>query len=44
MRLDESNIRVAEYMTVLPPKKLLKEKLHKAVEIARNKIIQKSNE
>lgn len=44
MRLDESNIRVAEYLTILPPKKLLKEKLHKAVEIARNKIIQKSNE
>ena len=44
MRLDDSNIRVAEYLTVLPPKKLLKEKLHKAVEIARNKIIQKSNE
>lgn len=44
MRLDDSNIRVAEYLTVLPPKKLLKEKLHKAVEIARNKMIQKSNE
>ncbi len=44
MRLAESNIRVAEYLTVLPPKKLLKEKLHKAVETARNKINQKSIE
>lgn len=44
MRLDESNIRVAEYMTILPPKKLLKEKLHKAVEIAQQKLIQQTNE
>lgn len=44
MRLDDSNIRVAEYLTVLPPKKLLKEKLHKAVEIAQQKLIQQTNE
>jgi predicted nuclease of restriction endonuclease-like (RecB) superfamily len=44
MRLEESNIRVAEYLTVLPSKKLLQEKLHKAVEIAQQKLIQQTNE
>jgi hypothetical protein len=38
LQLDKSNIRVAEYLTLLPPKKLLQEKLHKAIEIARQKI------
>ncbi|HHC25638.1 MAG TPA: cytoplasmic protein, partial [Desulfobacterales bacterium] len=38
MQLDKSNIRVAEYLTLLPPKKLLQEKLHKAIEIAKNKL------
>lgn len=38
LRLDKSNIRVADYLTILPPKKLLQEKLHKAVEIAQQKI------
>lgn len=40
MQLHKSNIRVAEYLTVLPPKILLQEKLHKAVEIAQQKLIQ----
>ncbi len=40
MQLHKSNIRVAEYLTVLPPKTLLQEKLHKAVEIAQQKLIQ----
>jgi len=39
LQLEKSNIRVAEYLTVLPPQKLLEEKLHKAIEIARNKIL-----
>jgi len=39
MQLSKSNIRVAEYLTALPPKKLLQEKLHKAVEIAQQKLI-----
>jgi predicted nuclease of restriction endonuclease-like (RecB) superfamily len=39
MQLDKSNIRVADYLTALPSQKILQEKLHKAVEIARNKII-----
>jgi predicted nuclease of restriction endonuclease-like (RecB) superfamily len=38
MQLDKSNIRVAEYLTLLPPKKLLQEKLHKAIEIAKNRL------
>ncbi len=38
MQLDKSNIRVADYLTALPSQKILQEKLHKAVEIARNKI------
>jgi len=38
MQLDKSNIKVAEYLTILPPKALLQEKLHKAIEIAKNKL------
>jgi hypothetical protein len=37
LQLDKSNIKVAEYMTLLPPRKLLIEKLHRAIEIARDK-------
>ena len=37
LRLDESKIKEATYLTELPPVKLLQEKLHKAVSIARNK-------
>jgi predicted nuclease of restriction endonuclease-like (RecB) superfamily len=38
MQLDKSNIRVAEYLTILPEHKVLQEKLHHAIEIAQNKI------
>ena len=38
MQLDQSNIRVADYLTALPSQELLQEKLHKAVEIARQKV------
>lgn len=38
LQLDKSNIRVADYLTQLPSKKYLKEKLHSAIEIARNKL------
>ncbi|MDR0308576.1 MAG: PDDEXK nuclease domain-containing protein [Coriobacteriales bacterium] len=38
MRLDESNIRVAEYLTKLPDIKLLEAKLRQSVEIARSRI------
>lgn len=39
MHLHESNIRVAEYLMNLPDKKLLEQKLQKAVEIAKEKIL-----
>ncbi len=35
LMLEESNIKVAQYYTQLPDKKLLSEKLHKAIAIAR---------
>ncbi|MCF2486920.1 YhcG family protein [Dyadobacter sp. CY347] len=38
MQLDQSNIRVADYLTALPSQELLQDKLHKAVEIARQKV------
>lgn len=38
MQLDKSNIRVADYFTVLPSQKILQEKLHQAIIIARNKL------
>lgn len=43
LQLDKSNIRIAEYLTALPPQKLLQEKLHKAIEIAHQKLNQKDN-
>lgn len=39
MHLHESNIRVAEYLTKLPDRKLLERKLQQAVEIAREKLL-----
>lgn len=38
LRLDRGNIRVAAYMTELPPPKLMKSKLHEAVQIARQRL------
>ena len=35
LELGSFGIHVAEYLTVLPPKELLREKLHRAVELAR---------
>ena len=37
LQLDKSGIHVAEYMTQLPPKELLQEKLHKAIQNAKEK-------
>lgn len=37
LQLGQSNIKVAEYLTKLPDMKLLEEKLHRAVAIAKNK-------
>jgi predicted nuclease of restriction endonuclease-like (RecB) superfamily len=41
MQLDKSNIRVAEYLTVLPSAEVLKAKLQKALWIAQNRISKK---
>ncbi len=35
LRLDESGIHVAEYMTEFPPREELRKKLHAAIQIAR---------
>ncbi len=37
LRLEESGIRVAEYLTELPPRRLLESKLHEAVRMARDR-------
>lgn len=37
LELSQSGIHVAEYLTVLPPKEVLQEKLHKAIEHARKR-------
>lgn len=39
LQLDKSNIRVADYLTVLPPREMLRDKLHQAIEIARQKLL-----
>lgn len=44
LKLEESGIKVAEYMTELPPKKLLEKKLHTAIEMAKTQIESRSNE
>lgn len=38
LQLDKSNIRVADYLTLLPPKELLAAKLHRSIEIARQRL------
>jgi len=38
MQLDQRNIRVADYFTVLPSQKMLQDKLHQAIIIAQNKL------
>ena len=38
LELDKSGIKVAEYMTELPKRELLEQKLHKAVETARKRL------
>jgi predicted nuclease of restriction endonuclease-like (RecB) superfamily len=39
LQLENNNIKVAEYLTKLPDLKLIQQKLHQAIEIARNKTI-----
>jgi len=38
LRLDKSGIKVAEYLTELPDKKLLEQKLHKAIEVSKKSL------
>ena len=44
LELGRSNIRVASYMTELPPKKVLEAKLRLAIEAARNRLAAKGGE
>ncbi len=44
LQLNKSNIRVADYLTQLPPKEILQIKLHKAIEIAKNRISTEAHE
>jgi predicted nuclease of restriction endonuclease-like (RecB) superfamily len=44
LQLNKSNIRVADYLTQLPSKEVLQTKLHKAIEIARNRLIAEASE
>ena len=38
LQLDKSNIRVADYLTLLPSQEVLKQKLHQAIENAKNRM------
>jgi predicted nuclease of restriction endonuclease-like (RecB) superfamily len=40
LQLENSNIKVADYLTQLPDKHLLEQKLRRAIEIAKNKLIE----
>ena len=44
LQLDKSGIRVAAYLTELPPRKLLQKKLHEAILLARARLEEKSEE
>lgn len=44
LQLDKSNIRVADYLTLLPPKELLEAKLHRSIELARKRLALGNNE
>ncbi|MVN21739.1 PDDEXK nuclease domain-containing protein [Mucilaginibacter arboris] len=44
MQLEKSNIRVADYLTELPEKKLLETKLHQSIERAKNRLIQNADQ
>jgi predicted nuclease of restriction endonuclease-like (RecB) superfamily len=44
LQLKKSNIRVADYLTLLPPKELLAAKLHRSIEIARERLSLRNGE
>jgi len=39
LQLHKSNIRVADYLTALPPKEVLQAKLHQSIELARQRLL-----
>ena len=43
LRLNDSGIRVAQYLTELPPKKLLEKKLHDSIRLARERLARDEN-
>jgi predicted nuclease of restriction endonuclease-like (RecB) superfamily len=44
LQLDKSNIRVADYLTLLPPKEVLEAKLHRSIELARQRLEMRERE
>lgn len=44
LQLDNAGIKVSEYLTQLPSKKLLKEKLHQAIEMSKKQIGNKAEQ
>lgn len=44
LELSQSGIHVAEYLTVLPPREMLQEKLHQAIELSRERLSGSQNE
>ena len=44
LQLHKSNIKVADYFTVLPSKEIILEKLHRAIAIAQNRLAEDSKE
>jgi len=42
LRLDSSGIRVAHYLTELPPREILQKKLHEAIRLARHRLAQRA--
>jgi predicted nuclease of restriction endonuclease-like (RecB) superfamily len=43
LKLDDSGIRVAQYLTELPPRELLEKKLHESIRLARERLAQKES-
>ena len=42
LQLDKSNIRVAEYLTLLPSREFLEEKLHQSIQAAHQRLAMKN--
>lgn len=43
LQLHKSNIKIADYFTILPSKEVLLDKLRKSIDIAKNQLAQKEN-